>query len=539
MTRREMLLEKRRQKALEREAMALANSPKSNEEEDLGKLDDESLQELENLTGAGEIDNHEGNTEDNEIPQKKVTRDTAREEAAALKIQKMQRGKAAREQRKKQQTAAIKIQAAARGRVERSIAVQRTNQRKKHFSNVYNGAREMEGTLQYLFSKIDTHKHGYITKKDIMKAMRNSEIVRLIENCPPLQPLLRPRSYKETFHAMDTNHDGSVEYEELRMFCAGMYSIDASNDIAVKMDLALHSLTTGYIPSDGDEEGRNRAQEDQDNLNEVLHQIFIELHAHEVQDDTSKQNNNAVVKATEKVTKIELLRGLHRPEVREKIRNCPPLVPLLKPRAFWATLMAIDTDHDGNISYDEVRGFCAGVLTAQTSLVHEVKESAQSNHKIKETLKTFFSVANFSIGEQLKFSTVCDALDDTYTLAEISKLSPIPELQEEDGNSFTSLKNCLLEAKFAQDRLNYTHDLYVNGSKNRSNSDVKNEDVDADSLLVSFKELELYCCGLCAAKRATKNGRLRKQFPDDSLEYNLIKALNVLYTLLRVPKRKD
>ena len=541
MTRREMLLEKRRQKALEREAEARANSPKSNEEDDIGQLDADSLKELESLTNTidgGVIDDME---EKNDVAaEKEADDDVAKQTDAAVKIQKLQRGKAHREKVKKQKTAAVKIQAAARGRVERGFAIKRANQRKKHFSSVYNGTREMEGALLYLFSKIDRHDHGHITKKDIMKAMRDKEIVGLLESCPPLQPLLRPRSYAATFHAMDTNHDGSIEYEELRMFCAGMYSIDASNDIAVKMDLALNSITKGYNPTHGDNDALNQAEASQENLNEVLHKIFAALHtpSHD-EEESEEQSLTNIAEEAVKVTKVELLRGLHKPEVRETIRQCPPLVPLLKPRAFWATLMAIDTDHDGTISYEEVRGFCAGVLTAQNALVHEVKDAVQINYGIKETLKTLYSVANFSIEKKITFLKLCDALDDTYTLADIAGKSPILELQEDDGNSFTSLKHCLLESRFAQDRIDRTNDLYENGARQRTGSTADNEELNEDAILISFNEVEFYSCGLCAAKESVKNGLTRKKFPEDSQEYTLLKALNVLFTMLRVSKQED
>ena len=223
MTRREMLLEKRRQKALEREAEARANSPKSNEEDDIGQLDADSLKELESLTNTidgGVIDDME---EKNDVAaEKEADDDVAKQTDAAVKIQKLQRGKAHREKVKKQKTAAVKIQAAARGRVERGFAIKRANQRKKHFSSVYNGTREWKEHC-YIFSQKSITRPWSYYKKDIMKAMRDKEIVGLLESCPPLQPL-RPR-FAATFHAMDTNHDGSIEYEELRMFCAGMYSL--------------------------------------------------------------------------------------------------------------------------------------------------------------------------------------------------------------------------------------------------------------------------------------------------------------------------
>ena len=40
------------------------------------------------------------------------------------------------------------------------------------------------------------------------------------------------------------------------------------------------------------------------------------------------------------------------------------------------------------------RGFCAGVLTAQNTLVHEVKDAIKMTQEISETLKTLYGVAN-------------------------------------------------------------------------------------------------------------------------------------------------
>ena len=245
------------------------------------------------------------------------------------------------------------------------------------------------------------------------------------------------------------------------------------------------------------------------------------------------------VDRVEKVTKIELLRGLHKPEIRQKIRKCPPLIPLLKPRAFWATLMAIDTDHDGNITYDEVRGFCAGVLTAQNALVHEVEDAIKMTQGINETLKTLYDVANINMDEAIPFSKIDEALDDTFTLAEISRKSPILELQEDDDSSFESLKKALLDAKVAQDRLNHTNNLYLKGSKNVSPNEHAKNEFNADDVLVSFHEVYLYCCGLCIAQLNAKRGLERKKFPEESPDYNLNKALGTLFTMMRVSKRKD
>ena len=60
-----------------------------------------------------------------------------------------------------------------------------------------------------------------------------------------------------------------------------------------------------------------------------------------------------------------------------------------------------------------------------------------------------------NVNEAVPFSKIDEALDDTFTLAEISQKSPILELQDDDGSSFASLKKALLDAKVAEDRMNW------------------------------------------------------------------------------------
>ena len=94
------------------------------------------------------------------------------------------------------------------------------------------------------------------------------------------------------------------------------------------------------------------------------------------------------------------------------------------------------------------------------------KDAIKITQGINDTLKTLYDVANINMNEAIPFSKIDQALDDTFTLAEISRKSPILELQEDDDSSFESLKKALLDAKVAQDRLNHTNNLYLKGSKN-------------------------------------------------------------------------
>ena len=487
MTRREVLLEKRREKSLRRVQVSITDAS------EIKPGDDDVLSHINDIMETDQDD-----TEALEEEQRAL---------AATKIQKLQRGKADRQMLVKQKNAAAKIQHIARGRQERAIAVKRTQERKKHFANVYSDVRELENSLQELFDTIDKHGQGKISKKDIMMSLGKPAVSEMINECPPLKPLLHPRTYKETFNAMDTNHDGSVDFQELRMFCTGMYSMDASKDIAVKSDLAMSALEE----SDFDLENREAQKDVHNDLKSILMELF-EAMGHG---------------AERKITKVDLMHGLHKDNIRDIIRKCAPLQPLLKPRAFWATLMAIDTDNDGFVTFEEVRGFCSGVVAAQNSVVLNVKEAMKMLKEISATLDAFYDISGFSKDAPVPLQSIIDKLDEPYALSEIATLTPILQLREQDRDLFLCLKQTLL----ALESKKLASHSYV-----LPEGQTLEEALDAIEIKITYDEMVIYCAGLCAGWGHVKLRTDVKQYPRASPEYDLNQALNNLYTIMRVEK---
>ena len=160
-----------------------------------------------------------------------------------------------------------------------------------------------------------------------------------------------------------------------------------------------------------------------------------------------------------------------------------------------------------------IQTFSVSSKIAKSNTLSLVLETYLLSYK---KMKTLYDVANISMDEAIPFSKIDQALDDTFTLAEISRKSPILELQEDDDSSFESLKKALLDAKVAQDRLNHTNNLYLKGSKNVSPNEHAKNEFNADDVLVSFHEVYLYCCGLCIAQLNAKRGLERKKFPEET-----------------------
>ena len=501
LTRREMMLEKRREKALEREAANVTVMPPETREKDEAE---NILADLETIIGNNNTDTSRTEEEDlgndEEFERSK--------EQAAIKLQKLQRGRVGRETHRRktnEKNAVIKIQSAARRKSERLDATKRVKERKKHFSNVYSGVRDMEAVLDYLFTSIDANNNGQISKTEIMKALSRSEMADTIKLCPPLKPLLHPKTYRETFNAMDTNHDNSVDFQELRMFCAGMYSMDASNDIEVKTDLAASTLKAEN--SDGGETDVNSELLLHDNLKRILRSLFKAM-GHE---------------DSQRISKVDFMHGLHKDDIREIIQKCPPLTPLLKPRAFWATLMSIDTDNDGHVSFDEIRGFCSGVVAAQRSVVLTLKEAKSLIQEVTSSLNSFYKMTELPVDAPVSLKRILKALDEPYAYQSISAQTPLLQLREMDSATFGYLKGVLLNRKMVVEAESNIH------SANSSEMD----DLDVE---ISFHEMIVYSIGLCVGWGHARLNTPVGTFGATSGDYTLNQALKTLFTLMRVPK---
>ena len=88
------------------------------------------------------------------------------------------------------------------------------------------GHREEEeaavhAALKVLFDTLDKDKNGVVDKGEILGVLRNPDTatVELIRGVPLLADLLKPQHFAATFNAMDTNKDGSMQFDELLSFC--------------------------------------------------------------------------------------------------------------------------------------------------------------------------------------------------------------------------------------------------------------------------------------------------------------------------------
>ena len=82
-------------------------------------------------------------------------------------------------------------------------------------------SKEVHTALKVLFDTLDANKNGVVEKGEILSVLRNPDnaTVELIRGVPALAGLLKPQHYAATLNAMDTNKDGSMQFDELVTFC--------------------------------------------------------------------------------------------------------------------------------------------------------------------------------------------------------------------------------------------------------------------------------------------------------------------------------
>ena len=124
------------------------------------------------------------------------------------------------------------------------------------------GGAAVHTALRVLFDTLDKDKNGVVDKGEILGVLRNPDkaTVELIRGVPVLADLLKPQHYAATFNAMDTNKDGSMQFDELVSFCEkGQHRSAVSGDTAAATAtaatataLATATTTTPGETKDGD-----------------------------------------------------------------------------------------------------------------------------------------------------------------------------------------------------------------------------------------------------------------------------------------------
>ena len=79
--------------------------------------------------------------------------------------------------------------------------------------------KKAEDELKKFFQTIDTDNSGTISKKELLKSMRDSDILqKMAAIYPVLKPLLHMRKYAKAFEEIDSDDSNDVSFEELLAF---------------------------------------------------------------------------------------------------------------------------------------------------------------------------------------------------------------------------------------------------------------------------------------------------------------------------------
>ena len=169
--------------------------------------------------------------------------------------------------------------------------------------------------LYRLFKSIDVDGSGSISRRELLKSIRDEEEVReYIRESENLRPLLKPRGFAVLFKTMDDDASGEISFKELVDFADGAVEL-------IK-----------------------------------LRQIFSIL-------DADKGGS---------ISRAEILSAVKTNEkARQMIRDSDTLRMFLKPRGFARLYTAMDGDGDGEITFEE---FTSGIAKAKA--VHEKADAA-------------------------------------------------------------------------------------------------------------------------------------------------------------------
>jgi Ca2+-binding EF-hand superfamily protein len=89
----------------------------------------------------------------------------------------------------------------------------------EHHRLVYMHSERIETALQQIFDEIDTDKSGTISKKELLKSLRKSEILAKVAKIyPKLKQLLSAKKYSNTFLNIDADDSGDISFDELMAF---------------------------------------------------------------------------------------------------------------------------------------------------------------------------------------------------------------------------------------------------------------------------------------------------------------------------------
>jgi Ca2+-binding EF-hand superfamily protein len=276
--------------------------------------------------------------------------------------------------------------------------------------------------LKVLFDTLDTNKNGVVEKGEILSVLRNPDnaTVELIRGVAALAGLLKPQHYAATLNAMDTNKDGSMQFEELVSFCAKVdvdgnietkaaaadENENADADADTKVGAGIDAVSKTDPPGDedtktseggdaaevktGDVGGNEGKEGGGETKQAAAPQPSAMIRKMEREQKEKEALDSKVPSAVERMFRIldedssgsiekkELLKVVRENvELREMMEESELLQPLLKPKAFAQCFDRIDETEDGVVSLDEFRTFMVDLLD------HSAKEEVDKAYDVE------------------------------------------------------------------------------------------------------------------------------------------------------------
>ena len=191
----------------------------------------------------------------------------------------------------------------------------------------------VRGAVERLFSAIDPHHNGFVSKHVFLRAVQLEEKVRsILLHFPSLLVLGQPRLYLQAFKEMDTDHNNKLSVDEVAVFV-----------------LATRHHAQQLKESVAAEDPKPLAD-----LDQSLDEIF----------DLVDVNHDG------KISKQEMIRALTQDySVRSTLLSYEALWPLGKPRLFEETFDKMSTIMAGFITREEFVAFAQNV--AQDPVLQE------------------------------------------------------------------------------------------------------------------------------------------------------------------------
>jgi Ca2+-binding EF-hand superfamily protein len=212
---------------------------------------------------------------------------------------------------------------------------------------------EEEKMIDEFFRSIDVDSSGFITKKEILRHLQDAEnFESMISKYKNLKPLVKSKTYANTFKQIDVDNSKGISLGELKAFLKAVSTPPEDNEKGVG------EMKETIVSKAVKKRGRIK-----------LRQFFRKID----KDDSGS------------ISKKELLQALQSCDIVSGIIPAfPNLKPLVKSRTYLQTFKNIDTDKSGDISFEELSYFVEHVQKRPGP-----KEMQFARHRLRQRRRVF------------------------------------------------------------------------------------------------------------------------------------------------------